>query len=133
MKKKLEEEKALEEGEEEEIWFKMEPPIVGLVCSGEACAVKFMNLARGSAGIKRCSVISIREQGLGYVLSLSDTRKIETLVCVNRKMICSKEYLEILVKSANKKLRESRERFERLRLAIEKSVVFDVEEEGGND
>ncbi len=53
---------------------------MAVVCSSDAAAVKLMNLARGAAGIKRCFVISMRGEQ-GCVVSVSDTRRIEVMIC----------------------------------------------------
>ena len=47
--------------------------------------------------------------------------RIETLIAKNGTLLVSKEYIETMCQHANTKLEQSRERFEKLRQAIEKS------------
>ncbi len=60
-------------------------------------AVKVMNVARGAAGIKRCSVISIRDDG-AHVLSLTDTKRIETLTHVDGAQLLTADYVAAVVR-----------------------------------
>ncbi len=105
------------------VWFKLEPPIVAVVCSSEEAAAKLMNLARGAAGIKRCFVISMRGEQ-GYVVSVSDTKRVECVMWQGGEQLASAKYMEATVKIANKKLIESRAKMERLRIAIESNEFF---------
>lgn len=100
------------------VWFKLEPPIVAVVCSSEAAAVKLMNLARGAAGIKRCFVISMRGDQ-GCVVSVSDTKRVECVLWQGKEQLASARYMEATVQISNKKLAESRAKMEKLRKAIE--------------
>ena len=106
-----------------EVWFKLEPPILALVSSGEASAVKLMNLARGAAGIKRCFVVSMRPDA-GHVLSVTDTRRMECLLYVNGRRIADDAYVEASVAVANRKLRESRDKMLRFAKAVEDNGEF---------
>ena len=112
-------------GPDEEVWLKLEPPILALVCSGEAAAVRVMNLSRGAAGLKRCFISSVRGEDRGHVLAVSDTRRLESLLWAGGKKVASDEYVGVSVAVANRKLRESRERMERLRKAIEDNPDLD--------
>lgn len=110
--------------ESTEVWFKLEPPILAVVSSGEAAATKLMNLARGSAGLKRCFVVAMRGQGLGHVLSLTDTRRVELLLYAGSKLVVNLDYVKTMVSVANRKLRESRDKMERFQLALEENIEF---------
>lgn len=55
-----------------------------------------MNVARGAAGIKRCSIISIRDDG-AHIVSLTDTKRIETLTHMNGVQLVSPEYVAAVV------------------------------------
>ncbi len=106
-----------------QVWFKLEPPIVAVVCSGEAAAARLMNLARGAAGIKRCFVIALRGTS-GMVVSVSDTRRVEAVLMEDGVVLAPPEYVAATVRIANSKLVESRAKIEKLRLAIEASPFF---------
>jgi tRNA(Phe) wybutosine-synthesizing methylase Tyw3 len=86
-----------------------------------------MNLARGSAGIKRCSVISIRGKDLGYIVSVSDTKRMESILYVETELLMGGKQWTETVRIANRKLKESRAKLERFRLALESSPVFVAE------
>jgi tRNA(Phe) wybutosine-synthesizing methylase Tyw3 len=105
------------------VWFKLEPPIVAVVCSSEAAATKVMNIARGAAGIKRCFVISMRGDQ-GCVVSVSDTKRVECVMWQGKEQLVSERYMEATVEIANKKLAESRAKMEKLRKAIEESDLL---------
>lgn len=111
-----------------ECWFKLEPPIVAIVCSSADVATKVMNLSRAAAGIKRCSVISIRPDG-GHILSLSDTKRIETLTHIDGRCLLDMAYLETVVSVANRKLTESRSRMDKFARALSESQVFENDEQ----
>ena len=66
----------------------------------------------------------MRDKGLGCVVSLSDTHKIEAILYADGKQVASDEYVKLLVELANKKLLLSRERMEVLRKAIESSTAL---------
>lgn len=106
-----------------ECWFKLEPPILAIVCPDAEVATKVMNLSRGAAGIKRCSIISIRPDG-GHILSLSDTKRIETLTHIDGQSLLPLTYLETLVQVANRKLAESRHRLDKFGSALLESPAF---------
>lgn len=115
-----------------EVWFKLEPPILAVVCASAAAANKVMGLARGAAGIKRCSVISLRDDG-AHVLSVSDTKRVETLLCAgSRHLLVPGAYVATLVAVANRKLRESRVRIDALMQALAGAEAFAAVDGGGH-
>lgn len=106
------------------VWLKLEPPIVAVVCASEATAGRLMNLARGAAGLKRCAVIALRGAG-GMVVSVSDTRRVETVLAEGAEWLCPPALLAATLRLANRKLADSRARIERLRTALEASPLFE--------
>jgi tRNA wybutosine-synthesizing protein 3 len=106
------------------VWLKLEPPIVAVVCSGEAAAARLMNLGRGAAGLKRCFVIALRGDA-GHVVSVSDTRRVESVLAEGDKWLADSAYVAATVRLANRKLADSRERIERMRVAIESNEFFE--------
>ena len=105
------------------VWLKLEPPIVAVVCSGEAAAARLLNLARGAAGLKRCAVIALRGAA-GLVVSVSDTGRVETLLAEGAAWLSPPQLLAATLRLANRKLAHSRARLERFRLALEASDFF---------
>eukprot|EP01091_Cochliopodium_minus_P012048 TRINITY_DN3566_c0_g2_i1.p1 TRINITY_DN3566_c0_g2~~TRINITY_DN3566_c0_g2_i1.p1 ORF type:complete len:250 (-),score=70.56 TRINITY_DN3566_c0_g2_i1:34-783(-) len=102
-----------------EVWFKLEPPMVAICCSSVEVAQKIIDFARGSSGIKRSFITGTTDR---VMLCVTDTMRIETLIAKNGNFLVSNDYIEIMCQHANSKLEQSRSRFEKLRLAIEKTV-----------
>jgi len=56
------------------------------------------------------------------MVTLVDTQKIDTLIAQKNKLVIDKEYLKLLIEAGNRKLMISRQRFENLRVCIEKTL-----------
>ncbi len=107
-----------------QVWLKLEPPIVAVVCASEAAAARLMNLARGAAGLKRCFVIALRGEA-GLVVSVSDTRRVEAVLAEGGEWLAPPRYVAATLRLANRKLADSRARMERMRQAIEAQDLFE--------
>eukprot|EP01126_Amoeba_proteus_P048979 TRINITY_DN5694_c0_g1_i2.p1 TRINITY_DN5694_c0_g1~~TRINITY_DN5694_c0_g1_i2.p1 ORF type:complete len:151 (-),score=30.46 TRINITY_DN5694_c0_g1_i2:63-515(-) len=98
--------------EGDEIWFKMEPPIVSICCRNVQSASKILDLAK-ICGLKNCGIRSISRVDGTVMLTLVDTHHIESLVAVGKIQVVSDAYLNLLAVKAKEKLVLSRERFDR--------------------
>lgn len=105
---------------DEEIWIKLEPPIVSLRILNFENAKYLLDLFRTN-GFKNSGIRSLNHDGSVH-LSLVDTHRIETLIGdhYNRLML-SKEYLKILYEKANHKLMASRKRIDHM-----KEIILDI-------
>lgn len=93
-----------------DIWFKEESLILHVCCRNIESAKKLLNLVR-DAGIKRAGIISI---GKRIIIEIIGTEAIETLVARKGRLIVDENYLKILVKEANKKLKRNLIRIKKL-------------------
>ena len=100
-------------GQRGEVWLKLEPPILAVTACHMEAAVKLMNVARGAAGLKRCSIVSVKPDG-SVVLALMDTRRVETLLAEDGRLLLGEEYVQRLLLSCQRKLEESRAKFDAL-------------------
>jgi tRNA(Phe) wybutosine-synthesizing methylase Tyw3 len=75
------------------------------------------------------------------ILGFGDTQRIETLVALNGKLLLDEEYMATVTQMANKKLEKSRNKMERVRVAIENKLSamtktlpsFEVHEQNKNE
>lgn len=96
------------------IKFKFEPCIIHIACKDLKNAQKIYE--RGKlAGWKRSGIIGMRN---GFTVELNSTEKMEFPIIFNKKILVGDEFLKVVVKEANKKLRKSWERIKRLEKII---------------
>lgn len=106
--------------EDEEIWIKLEPPIVSLRVSNFENAKYLLDLFRTN-GFKNSGIRSLNHDGSVH-LSLVDTHRIETLIGDHQnRLMLGKDYLKVLYKKANHKLIASRKRIDHM-----KEIIFDI-------
>lgn len=111
----IENQQSLLEGQE--LWFKMEPPIVALRMRDIENTKALLDIFRTN-GFKNSGIRSMNQDG-SIALTLVDTHKIETLVGVHdQPMLLTKEYLKLMYQNAIHKLETSRSRIEKLRIVL---------------
>lgn len=101
---------------EEEAWFKMEPMILHIACRNIDSAKKLLAAARES-GIKRSGIIAAGENP---VLEIIGSQNIETVMSRYRKMLFGKDYLKVLIESANFKMQKNHDNIKKLYNKIKK-------------
>ena len=93
------------------IYFKCDPVIIHVACRNLEDAQRLIDVAVRDAGWKRCSVIAT---GKRFVVELNATGKLEFPVVKDGKGLVDDDYLQLIVSEANKKLKSSWERIEKL-------------------
>lgn len=86
----------------EQIWFRQEPLIMHVCCKTLEDAKKLLNITRKI--FKRAGIISI---GKKIIIEIIGTGFIDTIIA-DGKLIVPNDYLKVLVKEANKKLKKSK-------------------------
>ncbi|RLG12715.1 hypothetical protein DRN73_01555 [Candidatus Pacearchaeota archaeon] len=81
--------------------FKSEPPILHVACKTLEDAEKILKKVQ-LAGWKRSGIISL---GKNIIVELLSTEKLEFPLIKNKKLLVNDEFLEIVLKKANKNLR----------------------------
>ena len=90
---------------EKNIWFKMEPFILHVAAKSIKYAFKILKIAQTS-GLKHSGIISKRNNI--YFVEIQGSDRISTPVSKNGTIIINKEYIDVLVYEANKKLERVR-------------------------
>jgi len=98
---------------DELIYFKQEPVIIHVACKNLEDAQKLIELAM-KCGWKRNGIISSDKR---FVVELNATEKLEFPI-FHKKTLVNDNYLKLIVKEANKKLRLSWEKIERFEQEI---------------
>jgi len=94
--------------------FKQEPAILHVAARNLEDAQKLHNFAKQS-GWKHCGIISF---GKRIVIELSNTEKLEFPLLQKSKILVSDEFLKIIVKESNKKLKKTWGKIDRLEKAL---------------
>jgi len=92
------------------IKFKLEPCILHVICESLEDAQKLLDKAK-LVGWKRSGIISYKKR---ITLELNSTEKLEFPIINEDKILVNDLFLEIIVKEANKKLKKSWEKIEKL-------------------
>lgn len=93
-----------------EIWLKVDPVILHVDCRDLESARRMLDIARES-GWKRSGLMVIRPWR--YLLELESTERLETIIVYDGKLLPSEEYLKILLKKANERLKRTKEKLRR--------------------
>ncbi|MBS3092428.1 hypothetical protein J4466_03340 [Candidatus Pacearchaeota archaeon] len=96
------------------IYFKQDPCILHVACRNLEDSQKLHDVAK-ETGWKRCGVIA---SGKRFVVELNGTERLEFPIIYYGKMLVDDNFLKIAVKEANKKLKESWNRIDKLEKAI---------------
>jgi tRNA wybutosine-synthesizing protein 3 len=98
------------------VWFKQESMIIHFCCRDIEAATKMLDVCR-EAGLKRAGISTI---GRKIMIEAFGTERIDTIVAEKGKILVSDDYLNILVREANKKHSKNIERIKRLEKEIKK-------------
>ncbi len=107
-------EKNIENTEKQQLWLKVEPPILHVKCETIESAQKLLNLAYNN-GFKYSSIKSLRQ---GALVEIGSSERMELPVAINGKIIVDKEYLKTVLRLANEKLKKSQGKLKRLEKAL---------------
>jgi len=91
----------------EQLWFRQEPLIMHICCKTLDDAKRLLNIARKI--FKRAGIISLNKK---VVIEIIGTGFIYTIIA-DGKLIVSDDYLKVLIKEANKKIRKNKIEIER--------------------
>jgi tRNA wybutosine-synthesizing protein 3 len=114
LKKELD--KILKSKNKKDIKFKTEAPILHVFCFNLESAKTLYDLAKLS-GFKKSGIISF---GRKIVLEINSGEKIEFPVIQKGKFLVNEDFLKIVLKESNKKLKKGWEKLERLSTFIKK-------------
>ncbi|MFH1613246.1 MAG: tRNA wybutosine-synthesizing 3 family protein [bacterium] len=96
------------------IKFKCEPPILHVVCKDLKIASELLEKAR-KIGWRRSGIYSF---GKNIVVELNSTDKLEFPIINNGKSLVDKNFLKIIVKISNEKLKRGWEKIENLKKSL---------------
>jgi len=96
------------------VTFKLEPAILHLATKDLTSAQNFLNKAK-LAGWKKGGIISSNKR---YIIELSNSEKLEFPIINQGKTLVSEEFLKIIVKDSNNKLKKSWEKIKRLKSSV---------------
>lgn len=94
-------EKVNENKSEEIIYFRQEPCAMHVACKGLDDAIELLNIGK-MAGWKRSGIFSVNKEK--FVCELVSTEWIVAPIFKNGSLVVSEDYLDFLIKEANKKL-----------------------------
>lgn len=97
------------------IYFKFDPCILHIACRDFEKAQKIHDIAKLS-GWKRCGIIT---SGKRVIVELNASDRIEFPIMNQGKILVDDNFLKLIVKESNKKLKLSWEKIDRLKLFIE--------------
>ncbi len=92
------------------VWFKQEPLILHICCKNIETANKMLKTCR-EAGLKRVGIITISKR---IIIEVIGTEFLHTLIAEKGHILIDDNYLEILIREANKKHTKNLERIKQL-------------------
>jgi len=111
-------ERILEESNDKNLWFVLQPPILHVSCLTSMRAQELLKIAR-NIGFKHSGIISFARTGI--VVELRGNEHLEVPLRLYGKFICRKSSLKTLVKWANKLLLDSKKKIFKLETEIRKN------------
>ena len=96
------------------IWLRQESIILHVCCRNMEAAKKLLKIARDS-GIKRAGIININKR---IIIEIIGTESMETIITKNNEMLVDDNYLKILIKEANKKIKINKNKINKLQNTI---------------
>ncbi|MEM3374772.1 MAG: tRNA wybutosine-synthesizing 3 family protein [Candidatus Woesearchaeota archaeon] len=88
----------------ESVWFRMEAPILHICAENLDLADKLLKIANNS-GFRRSAILSFKKR---VIIEIFIPDKINTIFSRNKKILVSDDYLKVLIKEANNKLKKAR-------------------------
>jgi len=95
-----------------DIWLRQEGFILHVCCKTIKDAEKLLNLVM-KAGLKRSGIISLKKKKKNMI-EIIGTETMDTIIMDNGKFLASDEYLNILIREANKKMLRNSEKIIKL-------------------
>lgn len=95
---------------EEEVWFRFEPLILHVAARNIDAAHKLLDLTH-TLGIKRSGIIALGDK---IVLEIIGSERIDAIIGRGGNLLVSKEYIAVLVDSANDKMHKNWENIRKL-------------------
>ncbi len=99
---------------EEDVWFVMEAPILHICCRSLEDAQKMLDVFRNE-GFKRSGITGVKSK---IMVEIIGTEHMDALVAKNSELVVSEDYLKLLVEEANKKLKKSWDKSEKVKNKI---------------
>ena len=100
------------------VWFRCEPMILHIASKDLSSAFKLVNLAR-NLGFRRSGIQSKNK----LIIEISSSEILDTILIKNGVLLIDDNYLSVLVDEANKKLRKTWDKIEKL-----KNLMVDIDE-----
>ena len=92
------------------LWLRMEPPIIHIACRDLDSADKLLKKAN-EAGFRRPSILSFKKR---VIVEIMIPSKMDVPISQDKEILVDDNYLEILIEQANNKLKQSREKIDKL-------------------
>lgn len=102
------------------VWFRFEPLILHIVADTIQNAQKLVNIAR-NIGFKRSGIQSTRKK---ITIEIASTEILATIIADKGKLLINDDYLKVLIKEANKKLKRTRKKIKRLIVKFTSSTFW---------
>ncbi|MFC1455085.1 hypothetical protein ACFLQI_03300 [Candidatus Undinarchaeota archaeon] len=112
---------AVDKHKANELWLKVEPPILHVVCSDFESAKKLLSAAY-AAGFKHSS---IKSGGMSFMVEITSTERMELPLGKGGKVLVDEDYLKFVLKMSNEKLKKSKEKLKRF---VKELASFESEE-----
>lgn len=103
----------------DKIWFRQEGIIIHVIADNVKNAGKLLSLVQ-NAGIKHSGIMSLKRK---IILEIMSSEKVDCPVADVGEMLIDKEYLKILVKEANSRLKESRRKMRRFYSLLKNTLI----------
>jgi tRNA wybutosine-synthesizing protein 3 len=94
--------------------FKLEPPILHVVCKDLVSASKLLEKAK-LTGFKRSGILNV---GKNILLEINSTERLEFPIIKERRILVNEEFLKLIVKQANQKLKKGWLKLQKLQKII---------------
>lgn len=107
-------EKSLGKIGEQQLWLKVEPPILHVKCADLESAQRLLNAAYNT-GWKYSSIKSLRA---GVLVEIGGSERMELPVAIDGERIAGMEYLRTVLSIANEKLKKAQGKLKRLEKAV---------------
>ncbi|MBN1156342.1 hypothetical protein JXA85_01905 [Candidatus Woesearchaeota archaeon] len=107
--------KALKQYAQGELWFRQEAMILHVCCRTVEAANLILNFAR-QQGFKRSGIMAMNRRTIVEILS---QEKVDTIIGLDGKIVVDDNYLELLIRIANSKLKSNIKKIKNL----EKSLI----------
>jgi tRNA wybutosine-synthesizing protein 3 len=105
---------ALESLPEENIWFRMEPPILH-ICARDMQKADILLKIANDTGFRRSALLSFKKR---IVIEIMIPEKMDAPIAEKGKLIVDENYIKTLIKHGNLRLKKSREKLKKFELVF---------------